>query len=254
MNKLEYSKEKQKQKQKQKQTVGLLQVYQEFFRHPDNWLFVMLGFASLCWLVYDGLRLSDLMWFFLGWAVFLPQEYFTHVYVLHRRQPKSKWAYKWLYRLHYGHHDLPKRHDLMYMPLWLTVPMTIGNIFILWAFTPTPHDHLAAFLGATWAYALFEWTHLMFHTPYIPKNSLWKKLRQKHLMHHFYNEKQWFSVAPLSPCMDWLMTTGQDREVVRRSESCRYLGLHQEHEWVREARAEFAHRSSGTVEASRLWR
>lgn len=232
---------------------GLVQVFVEYLRHPDNCFFVGLLAATVAWLLTDGAQLSDLCWFALGWLFFLPQEYFTHTLLLHRRLPKSGHAYRWFYRLHYGHHDFPRRHDLMYMPAWLTVPMTACNVLLLGLITPTPHAHAAMFIGVLWGYLLYEWCHLLFHTPYQPRSALWRKLRQNHLMHHHYDEHRWFAVAPLSVAMDWVMNTGKGSSKVPRSRTCRYLGLSPDHEWLADAREKFAHRSSGSLEASRLW-
>jgi hypothetical protein len=195
----------------------------------------------------------DLAWLVLGWIVFVPQEYFTHVYILHCPLPRSRRLYFWLYRLHYGHHDFPKRDDLMYMPLWLTIPMMFGNVLLLWLITPDWRAQAAAFCGTVTAYLVFEWAHLLCHVPYVPKSARWRDARRQHLLHHFYDEKQWFAVTPGMEMMDRLMGSHPEREQLARSPSCRLLGLDAADPWVEQARARFASRSTGSVSCSRLW-
>jgi len=231
----------------------LADVYTEFAAHPDNWLFIGLALAVAAGLVATGAQAADLLWLALGVAVFIPQEYFTHVHLLHRAVPASRRAYLCFYRLHYGHHDHPRRHDLMYMPLWLTLPMMAANLGLLWLLTPHLRAFWAAFGGALLGYLVFEWTHLLCHVPYVPTTRLWRHVRSLHLLHHFADEKKGYAVAPWALFMDGLMGTRVQREAGVRSPHSRLLGLDAHHPWLAEARRLNAHRSNGSATASRLW-
>lgn len=233
--------------------ITLFAVAREFAGHRDHWLFMALFLASAGWLLATGPAALDLAWLVLGWIVFMPQEYFTHVYVLHCPLPRSGRVYLWLYRLHYGHHDFPKRDDLMYMPLWLTIPMMVGNLLLLWLITPDARAMASAFCGTVSAYLVFEWAHLLCHVPYVPKSKMWRHARSQHLLHHFYDEKQWYAVTPGQDIFDRVMGSKPAREKLARSTTCRLLGLDPAHPWLAEARARFATRSSGDASASRLW-
>jgi len=233
--------------------IGLDSVAVEFLRHADNWLFVAPCAAIAFWLVWSGLVPADAAWFVGGWLIFIPQEYFTHVYVLHAKPPKNEMLYMFWYRLHYGHHDFPKRHDLMYMPLWLSLPMTFANMAFLWAVTPDPRSFLASFCGALFGYIMFEWSHLLCHVPYTPKSGVGRHMRTQHLRHHFFNEKFWYAVTPSTMFMDRLLRSAGKPGELERSEDCRYLGLPSGHEWIGKARTRFAARSSGDLSRSRLW-
>jgi len=232
---------------------SLMEVHLEFVSHPDNWIFLGLALGIAAGLLFSGPEPRDLLWLGLGWLVFIPQEYFTHVHLLHTPIPRTRRLYTWLYRMHYGHHDHPRRHDLMYMPLWLTLPMMLGNVLLLWALTPTLRAFWAAFGGALLGYLVFEWSHLLCHVPYVPRSRLWRHIRTQHMLHHFSNEKSDYAVAPWSLFMDRLMRTRAQREAVVRSPSCRYLGLDADHPWVAHARTHFAKCSSGDQTCSRLW-
>jgi hypothetical protein len=233
--------------------VELADVLVEFLRHWDNWVFIGPCVTIAVGLVAFGPRLADLGWFSLGWLLFIPQEYFTHVHILHMRIPRTERGYSWLYRLHYGHHDFPNRHDLMYMPLWLSLPMTLANMALLRLLTPDWLAFLASFCGALTAYIAFEYSHLLCHVPYIPESALWRHVRRRHLLHHFRNEDHWYSVAPLSICMDKLMRSDGKRAHTRRTDTWRYVGLPANHAWIVRARERFAGHSSGDLARSRLW-
>jgi hypothetical protein len=232
--------------------VSLADVGLEFVSHPGNWVFLGLVLGIAAGLLASGPEPRDLLWLGVGWLVFIPQEYFTHVHLLHAPIPRTLRLYTRMYRLHYGHHDHPRRHDLMYMPLWLTVPMMLGNVVLLWALAPAQRAFWVAFGGALVSYLVFEWTHLLCHVPYVPRSRLWRNVRTQHLLHHFSNEKRGFAVAPWSLFMDRLMRTHAYGDAAR-SPSCRHLGLHAGHSWVAHARNQFAGRSSGDPTCSRLW-
>ena len=225
----------------------------EFIAHRDNRIFIGLLLCMCVWLLMSGPHYLDLAWILLGWAIFMPQEYFTHVHVLHCPLPKTEVLYVWLYRLHYGHHDFPKRHDLMYMPLWLTLPMMLGNMLLMWLITPESHAFASAYCGALAGYIFFEWNHLLCHVPYVPKSRLWRNARNQHLLHHFFDEKCWYSVTPGLDIVDRIMGTKPNRCEAKRSDSYRHLGIDPKHAWLARARVRFAARSSGNTNASRLW-
>lgn len=233
--------------------VTLADVHREFLRHPDHWPFLGLVAAIALGLAATGPVPADLAWAALGLFVFLPQEYFTHVHLLHLRPPRSRRLYLWLYRLHHGHHDHPRRHDLMYMPLWLTLPMMAANVALFIALTPDARAFWAAFGGAIAGYMVFEWSHLVCHVPYVPKSRIWRHVRTQHLLHHHADERRGFAVAPWSLWLDALCGTRALRGPSARAVQCRHLGLPAGHPWIAEARARFASRSSGDLGASRLW-
>ena len=225
----------------------------EFLSHADNWVFVAPALAIAAGLLGTGPGGADLLWLACGVLIFIPQEYFTHVHLLHAPLPKRRRVYLWFYRLHYGHHDTPRRHDLMYMPLWLTLPMLAANVALLWWLTPAPRAFWAAFGGALVGYIVFEWSHLLCHVPCVPRSRLWRHVRTQHLLHHFSDEQRGYAVAPWSLVMDRLMGTRTAEGQAPRSPNCRFLGLDAHHPWLAEARAQFAAASNGDATGSRLW-
>lgn len=229
------------------------EVLADFVRHRDNLVFLIPTLLMVGWVMLTQASIEQLGWFLLGWLIFLPQEYLTHVYILHARMPRSKKLYLLMYRLHYGHHDLPRRADLMYMPLWLTVPMALGNMLLFDWLTDTPAQWMMTLSGLFSGYLVFEFSHLLCHVPHNPKTRLGKLIKNRHLWHHYRNEQRWFSVSLPAMFIDNLLGTAGARETTELSGTSRYLGLDENHSWVVEARARYARRSSGDLDSSRIW-
>lgn len=234
-------------------TVTLAQVGMEFLRHRDNYVYLVPTLLLLPWIAWTAGDWGWVAWFVVGWLVFLPQEHLTHVYILHYAPPRTARAYAHMYRLHYGHHDLPRRLDLMYMPLWLTLPMTAGNTLLFYLLTNTWHDMLAAMCGLFVGYLLFEWSHLLCHVPYMPKTAAGKIMRQRHLWHHFRNEKLWYSVSVPALPIDAIARTAPTFKDAPASANCRFLGLTEQDQRLLAARRRYAPRSSGDLERSAIW-
>lgn len=239
--------------------IGISRVMRSFFSHFDNALYTILLFGMLIFGLEGDLRGIDLLWFVVGWFVFLPQEWLTHVYVLHWICPRQPTLYRWMYRLHYGHHDLPNRHDLMYMPLWLTLPMTVGNYLAFrWLLPDLQAAHMA-FCGALLGYLVFEAAHLLCHVPLPVHDGMWRRVRSRHLAHHFVDEQRCFSVSPPAQWIDRLTGRRHAGEgepgalTGARSPLCRTLVPGLDLSWREQAREHFASRSSGDLYRSSTW-
>lgn len=238
---------------KRRRNTDLSEVFVDFISHVDNLVFFVPAVSMFAWVMVIEPGVESLGWFLLGWMIFLPQEYLTHVYILHAKFPKYRLIYRIMYRLHYGHHDLPRRSDLMYMPLWLTIPMTAVNmVFFAWI-TETWLQWMMALSGLFVGYLVFEFTHLLCHVPRNPKNRLGKLIRNRHLWHHYRNEKHWFSVSLPALFIDNLCNTAGTKDEVGQSGKAEYLGWDKDHPWLLEARKDFAHRSSGDESNSKIW-
>lgn len=224
-----------------------------FLRCRDNLAFVLLCASLVATGLASGPRWSDPGWFLLGWLLFLPQEWLTHVYVLHWTRIGSERGYRWMYRLHYGHHDFPRRDDLMYMPPWLTVPMTLANLAMFLWLCDSTRAGLAAFAGAVLGYIVFEWSHLLCHLPLVPRSALWRAIRERHLAHHYVNETLWYSVSPPAQFIDRLTGKAAVRATAARSGRSRLLLAELDQGWLERARDRFAGRSTGDLEQSALW-
>lgn len=224
----------------------------DYVRHPSTYLFLIPVIVMVALLLWQGVVVEAGIWFLLGWIFFLPQEYLTHVYILHFPPPRSGWLYRQMYRLHYGHHDLPLRSDLMYMPLWLVLPMLALNLGLFGLLAPDTYAMLALVAGLMSGYLLYEWSHLFCHLPYIPKTRLGQRIKRRHALHHFRNERTLFAVSAPAIFIDYLAGTASI-EGAAIGGADRYLGVAADDPRLLDSRTRLAAQSSGDLTYSKVW-
>jgi Fatty acid hydroxylase superfamily len=231
---------------------GLITVLRYYLGHAGILLYLVPNVLLVTWLLAVW-NLTHFAWFLVGFIVFLPQEYLTHVHILHFKAPSNKLAYKFLYRAHYGHHEFPRRIDLMWIPVWLTLPLLIVNMAVLGPIARTPGNTLALMSGLFTGYLLFEWCHLLCHVPLRLRSRVFSSMRTRHLWHHYRNEHYWFSVQQASWPFDTMGHTAGTPETVPHSSTSFSLGVEESDPRVEAARKFFATNSTGNIERSEIW-
>ena len=231
---------------------GLVEVSKYYLGHRGILLYLIPNAILLVWLAATP-TVSHLIWFLGGFLVFLPQEYLTHVHILHFKPPRNETAYRFLYRAHYGHHEFPKRIDLMWIPLWLTLPLLVVNLAVFAPFAGTLGNTLSFLSGLFSGYLLFEWCHLLCHVPLRLGSRFFSSMRRRHLWHHYRNENYWYSVQQASWMFDSMGRTEGTPETVPHSSTSFTLGIDPSDPRVQAARQSFARKSSGTLERSGIW-
>ena len=188
----------------------------------------------------------------LGWLLYLPEEYFSHVLVFHGPIPRNRFLYRLLYRLHLGHHDKPRRLDLLFTPTWYTLPALMLNLALFYAVTRDPWQCCALAAGLMAGYLMFEWWHLVVHSPYEPGPML-RHVRQQHMGHHHWNEKRWFTISPPALLFDLLCGTGGKVHAAPRSASPPTAGLDANDERLLGARRHYRAASDWNEDESAIW-
>ncbi|WP_412543168.1 sterol desaturase family protein [Longispora sp. K20-0274] len=151
-------------------------------------------------------------------------EWTVHVAVLHWR-PRTIAGIRLdpeLARMHRLHHADPRDPRLIFIP-WrsLLVVLPVLTALSLLAFG-RPGLGLT-FLVVVLAIGLcYEWTHYLVHTDYTPRTTLYRAIRRNHRLHHFKNERYWFSVTT-SGTSDRLLGTYPDPDRVPNSPTARAL-------------------------------
>lgn len=217
----------------------------------------MVGALNVAPEVFSSTSMPDvsaaIMWCAFGWFLYLVQEYISHVWIFHMSPPKSLNGYRLLYRLHMGHHDRPKRLDILATPMWFTFPILLLNAALMVMLAPTAWIACLLLLGLLSGYLMFEWFHLLVHTPYPLRNSWLRFIQQRHLAHHYKNENRWFTVTPLGSLIDDLMGTGGSVDRATSSKNPRNGTLEPTDPRVLFARQYYSSQSDGTPEESELW-
>ncbi len=199
------------------------------------------------------LALSGPLWVWilvpLGIAAQMLNEYNLHRFVFHLRPPRCQWQFDLLYRAHYGHHDFPVNHALFFVPVWVAVPMLLGNFGLLWGL-------LAAFgvetafwialaivpIGGVLTFLGYEWFHMTAHLT-VPKTAVERHVTVLHNQHHFRDFSKWFHVSPGGEVIDRFFGTDIDRETLKsqqRIEFIRTLGMRPDDPRLISARRRFA--------------
>jgi hypothetical protein len=234
------------------ESAGIADVLRCYLSHHGILLYFIPNVMLAVWLATTP-TFAHLMWAFVGFVVFLPQEHLTHVHILHFKPPRNKRRFRFLYRAHYGHHEFPKRLDLMWIPVWLTLPLLIINLAIFAPIIRDTGNTLAFVCGLFSGYLIFEWCHLLCHVPLRLRWGPLAMMRKRHLWHHYRNEHYWFSVQHLGWPFDKIWKTTGTPDSVPATGTSFSLGVDRTDPRVEEARQFFAHRSSGDAERSGIW-
>jgi sterol desaturase/sphingolipid hydroxylase (fatty acid hydroxylase superfamily) len=220
----------------------LADLFHAYFSYPSIQLNVALAAVALLLTVlfFDGIALLALI-AVLAVAVFTVVEYVFHRYILHGRflyrHPATAALWK---RVHYDHHQDTSDLSVMFGAPTTTLPP------ILVIATP-PGYLISGPAGAAFAVfcgialtSIYEFFHLYQHVPWEPKNAYLKRLKKRHLAHHFHNESGNFGIT--SHVLDvWLGTNYDSPRDRPRSPNVRHLGYAGEEAerfpWVRQLSA-----------------
>ncbi len=165
-------------------------------------------------------------------------------YVLHRYILHGKFLFKWKLtakvwkRIHYDHHQDPHDLEILFGALYTTMPTILMiTIPIGWALGGLPAAGAAAAMGM-YMTCFYEFCHCIEHLSYKPKNSFLKRMKLRHMEHHFHDEDGNFGITNFG--WDQLFGTyyrREDRPV--KSETVYNLGYTESeariYPWVAEA-------------------
>jgi hypothetical protein len=126
--------------------------------------------------------------------------YLIHRFILHGRWLyKSRWTAASWKRIHFDHHQDPHRLEVLFGALWTTLP-TIAAVTVPIGWLVGGAAGAAAALSAglitTCAY---EFAHCIQHLNYKPKSAFLKRIKQRHLAHHFHSERGNYGIMSFLP-------------------------------------------------------
>ncbi len=124
-------------------------------------------------------------------------EWVIHVYVLHfrARTIRGRKVDLYLGYKHRLHHQDPKNVPLIFFPrraLHLSLLLHVVLWVTLVPIRPAVGTALLTSLVLT---SVYEWTHFLIHSDYVPRHGLYRGLWRAHRLHHFRNENYWFGVT-----------------------------------------------------------
>jgi sterol desaturase/sphingolipid hydroxylase (fatty acid hydroxylase superfamily) len=206
-------------------TPALGTVAREHLHRPTVWVLAGLTVAALAArLAVGGWTRGDALLVVLQVGSFPLVEWVLHTALLHWRPRRvgSVTLDPLVARKHREHHADPRDPDLVFIPmptLVLAVAATLG--IGLLAF-PRPGLGLTFVLVQGLLGSVYEWTHHLVHTDYRPRTRLVRAIRTHHRLHHYKNERYWFTVTT-SGTADRLLRTAPHPSQVPTSPTARDL-------------------------------
>jgi sterol desaturase/sphingolipid hydroxylase (fatty acid hydroxylase superfamily) len=141
-------------------------------------------------------------------------EYLIHRFVLHARfLYRFAWTAALWKRVHFDHHQDPHRLDVLFgsplntMPTILTITAPLG-----WLVGDGKAGAAAAACTGFLVFCVYEFCHCVQHLNFQPRSRLLRRMKERHLAHHFHDEGGSFGIT--SFFVDRLFGTfyGQARE------------------------------------------
>lgn len=191
-----------------------------YWSHKPNYFYAALFAAGIYYVMVSGALAAQWPLVFLLLALVPFIEYFTHKYVLHMPQPQNPDKHRfWALianRVHYLHHQDPKKVEHIFAEIWMTLPALFVDTALFWLFTWDLGMTAVLLTTLVGYFMLYEWTHFIAHYDgYTPKNAYGRFLKKYHLWHHYKNEDYWYGIT--SPIADWLFAKWPDPHAIPAS-------------------------------------
>jgi sterol desaturase/sphingolipid hydroxylase (fatty acid hydroxylase superfamily) len=122
--------------------------------------------------------------------------YLLHRFVLHGsflyRSPLTAAVWK---RIHFDHHQDPNDLAVLFGALYTTLPtILLVTLPIGWAIGGAAAAMAAASAGLLTT-CFYEFCHCIQHLPFAPRSAFLKRIKRRHLAHHFHNERGNFGIT-----------------------------------------------------------
>jgi hypothetical protein len=206
----------------------------EFLHKESPWV---IGAGVLALLVLRGV-IGDLTWrdavaVAALLAIYPFGEWAIHVYLLHAKplRVRGREVETVAARAHRAHHGDPNDLDMVLLYWWqaaflmvVAVPLTIGLVAGIVTLAAGPVSLGVLVSGAIAGYCMvfvYEWTHFLIHTAYVPRSGVYKAIWRNHRLHHFKNEHFWHGIT--NNISDRVLGTNPGAREVPKSETARTL-------------------------------
>jgi hypothetical protein len=197
-----------------------------FARYPGPRIIaVVLVASAVPRVILGGWRWAD-VFVALGFTLWQPfSEWNLHVGLLHFRPRKlgGRTIDPYIARKHRAHHRDPEHVELTLVALPALIALiAIFGLLVAVGFRD-PRLTLTAMTTGYTLLMLYEWSHYLIHSPYVPRSRYYRAIWRSHRLHHFKNEHYWFGIT--STVADHALRTSPDRRAVETSPTARTLGV-----------------------------
>ncbi|MGZ3921676.1 MAG: sterol desaturase family protein [Bacteroidia bacterium] len=136
--------------------------------------------------------------FILGLFIWTFVEYIMHRFVFHYAPADKPWAQRIHFIFHGVHHDYPSDAKRLVLPPSVSIPLATLFYFLFKAILPVNYI-FGFFPGFILGYLFYDITHYAIHH-FNFKGSIWKKIKQHHMLHHYQDPDKGYGVS--SPLWD----------------------------------------------------
>ena len=206
----------------------------QFARRHSPWM--ILGAISI--LIVARALIGDLTWrdavAVAAMLVVYPfGEWAIHVYLLHAKPIRVRGRTVELptTRDHRYHHRHPNNLMTLLLDakelgelLLIAVPAVVllGGLLVSLVAGSVPIGPLvSAALAGYVLVGVYEWTHYLIHTAYVPRTAAYRRVWRNHRLHHFKNEHYWHGIT--NTVADRVLGTMPDQADIPRSKTARTL-------------------------------
>ncbi len=144
-------------------------------------------------LTYSGITaLGFILSVLAGLVTWTLTEYVLHRFIFHF-MPSSNWGKRLHFIFHGVHHDYPNDAKRLVLPPSASIPLAALFYFLYYYTIPALYlnSFFAAFLSG---YLCYDMLHYAFHHGNF-SNSLLKRLKQHHMMHHYTDSDHGYGVT-----------------------------------------------------------
>jgi hypothetical protein len=195
-----------------------------FLRHPNSGLLLgVTGVALAVRVFVGGWRATDLVVAAVILGLEPLTEWLIHVFLLHAR-PKTIAGRRidlLVARKHRRHHAEPRDVDLIFVPRQVLYGALPGAVVLYAVLLRDVQLTATAVLVSYAMLTLYEWTHYLIHSRYLPKGRYYRYIWRAHRLHHYRNERYWFGVT--IHLADHVLRTFPERDEVPVSPTARTL-------------------------------
>ncbi|WP_027410439.1 sterol desaturase family protein [Anoxybacteroides tepidamans] len=193
----------------------------EFFSVKDVAMMSATAFISVVLMINYAKSATVLLPFLIGVILYILSEYLTHRFIFHMKSPRHPFLLALMKRLHYDHHTDPNNVELLFLPIWYSLPQMFFVSIITYILSDEVSYAFAIYTGLSFTLLYYEWTHYVAHRPIQPRTRFGKWMKKIHMWHHFKNENYWFGVT--NPSLDIMFGTFKNEKDVPRSETAKQL-------------------------------
>jgi sterol desaturase/sphingolipid hydroxylase (fatty acid hydroxylase superfamily) len=133
-----------------------------------------------------------LLYFFIGLFIWTITEYLLHRFIFHFELP-GKIGRRIHFIFHGVHHDYPSDRLRLVMPPAVSIPLA-ALFFWLFSLVLSNGQLYSFFPGFITGYLFYDISHYAIHH-FNFKGSVWKKIKQHHMLHHYSDPHKGYGVS-----------------------------------------------------------